>query len=232
MNQSLLVKVKLCLCIGFIAATLMVPVAAEESAAKTPTILVVGDSLSAGYGLRPGEGWVTLLEQRLDSEGFPHEVVNASITGDTSRGALARFPRALDVHDPDLVIIEIGGNDGLRGQPLDALRDNIIHMIALARDADAEVLLLGIQLPANYGPDYTEQFRQLYPDLAAAQEVPYAPFVREEIALDPEMMLDDGVHPNAAAQPLMLEYVWPELAAMLSGSGSRADAPAAAESSP
>lgn len=189
--------------------------AADGEQPEEPTILVVGDSLSAGFGLRPGESWVSLLETRLDAKDFPHGVVNASISGDTSRGALARLPRALEVHDPEIVIIEIGGNDGLRGLPLEELRGNLVRMIELSREAAADVLLLAIQLPENYGPQYTGQFRQLYLDLAAAQGVPVARFMREEVALNPELMQDDGVHPNADAQPVLLDYVWPELRPLL-----------------
>ena len=200
----------------FVVALPASALAAEEQ----PTILVVGDSLSAGYGLRPGESWVKLLEDRLAENERGYDVVNASISGDTSRGALARLPRALDVHDPDIVIIEIGGNDGLRGLPLAELRGNLEQMIAMSREAGADVLLLGIRLPANYGPDYTRDFRQLYSDLAEAEQVPMVHFVREEVALNPELMQDDGVHPNADAQPLMLDYVWPGLQPLLEQQGA------------
>lgn len=191
--------------------------ASEPAAGEKPTILVVGDSLSAGFGLRPGESWVNLLRQRLDGNDLAFEVVNASISGDTSRGALARLPRALEVHDPEIVIIEIGGNDGLRGLPLEELRGNLEQLIAMSRESGADVLLLGIRLPANYGPVYTRDFRQLYSDLAEAEQVPMVQFIREEVALDPGLMQDDGVHPDAEAQPLLLDYVWPALQPLLAG---------------
>ena len=196
-------------------ASLPASAAASEPAAEKPTILVVGDSLSAGFGLRPGESWVNLLRQRLAGSDFDAEVVNASISGDTSRGALARLPRAIDVHDPEIVVIEIGGNDGLRGLPLEELRGNLERMIALSRESGADVLLLGIRLPANYGPDYTRDFERLYLDLAEAEGVPFVRFVREEVVLDPELMQDDGVHPNTTAQPMLLDYVWPGLKPLL-----------------
>ncbi|HEX6929132.1 MAG TPA: arylesterase [Gammaproteobacteria bacterium] len=196
---------------------LLVPVfpAVAEAPAGAPTVLIVGDSLSAGYGLVPGEGWVSLLEKKLDAEGYPHRVVNASISGDTTRGALSRLPRALDVHDPDIVVIELGGNDGLRGFPPEVMQDNLAELIRLSRNAGADVLLLGMRLPANYGPAYTERFHQVFVDLASRTQVPFLPFFLDGVALRPEMMQADGIHPNAAAQPMLLENVWPKLASLL-----------------
>lgn len=187
----------------------------SATAADSPAVMVVGDSLSAGYGLRPGEGWVSLLEEKLEAEGYPYRVVNASISGDTTRGALARLPRALEVHDPSLVVIELGGNDGLRGFPPEVMRDNLVEMIRLTRASGARVLLLGMMLPANYGADYTARFHQVFVDIAREQEVPFEAFFLDGIALNPEMMQDDGIHPNAGAQRKMLENVWPALAPML-----------------
>lgn len=178
-------------------------------------ILVVGDSLSAGYGLRPGEGWVNLLEQRLGTQGYTYNVVNASVSGETTRGGLARLPRALKVHAPDIVVIELGANDGLRGFPLTVMHDNLRQMIELARSADARVLLLGMHLPANYGAEYTQQFHQVFVDLAADSQVPLVPFFLDGVALQPGMMLDDGIHPSAAAQEKMLANVWPALERLL-----------------
>lgn len=183
-----------------------------------PAILVIGDSLSAGYGLRPGEGWVNLLEQRVRSQGYPYRIANASVSGETTRGGLARLPRALTVHEPDIVIIELGGNDGLRGFPLDVMRENLERMIALSRDAGARVLLLGMHLPANYGGDYTQRFHQVFLDIAKAEQVPLVPFFLDGVAMRPEMMLDDGIHPSAAAQETMLENVWPMLERLLEAS--------------
>jgi len=189
--------------------------ALEDAADRAPVVLVLGDSLSAGYGLRPGEGWVSLLEQKLGSQGYPHRVVNASISGETTRGALARLPRALEVHDPDIVVIELGANDGLRGFPPDVMRDNLRQLVNLSRKSGARVLLLGMHLPVNYGQAYTERFHQVFVDIAKQQEVPFLPFFLDGIALQADMMLDDGIHPNASAQPKLLENVWPSVARLL-----------------
>lgn len=187
----------------------------QAYAAEPPVILVVGDSLSAGFGLRPGEGWVSLLKARLDEEGYPHRVVNASISGDTTEGALARLPRALEIHAPGVVVIELGGNDGLRGIPLEVMRSNLAEMIRLSRAKGARVLLLGMHLPPNYGPAYTGRFHQVFVDLAKSKEVPLVDFFLEDIALNGDLMQADGIHPNAEAQPRMLENVWPRLAPLL-----------------
>ena len=177
--------------------------------AEAPGILVLGDSLSAGYGLKAGEGWVDLLQRRLADRGYPHRVVNASITGDTTRGGLARLPRALTIHDPSILIIELGGNDGLRGIPVDEFRGNLERMIELGEAAGAEVVVAGIRLPPNYGPGYSKKFQDA--QAAAASNVAFVPFILEGVALEPGMMQADGVHPTAAAQPRMLENVWEAL---------------------
>lgn len=183
----------------------------------------MGDSLSAGYGLRPGEDWVSLLGRQLAAKGYTHKVVNASISGETTRGGLARLPRALEIHSPEIVVIELGANDGLRGFPLSVMHDNLRHMIELARSAGARVLLLGMHLPANYGAEYTQQFHRVFLDLARAEQVPLVPFFLEGVALQQGMMLDDGIHPSAIAQEKMLQNVWPVLHSMLEGEqgGSR-----------
>lgn len=191
------------------------PAFSAEETPAAPAILIVGDSLSAGYGLRPGEGWVSLLAQKLAAEGYPYRVVNASISGDTTRGALARLPRALDVHEPAIVVIELGGNDGLRGFPPEVMHENLDEMIGLSRDADARVLLLGMRLPANYGEAYTQRFHQVFVDIAKSAEVPFLPFFLDGVALDPQMMQSDGIHPNADAQPTLLKNVWPALEPLL-----------------
>lgn len=197
-----------------ICLLLLVPLAGAAN--EAPTLLVVGDSLSAGYGLRPGEGWVSLLAQRLDREGYAYRVVNASISGDTTRGALARLPRALDVNAPALVVIELGGNDGLRGFPPEVMHDNLVEMIRLSRAAGAHVLLLGMRLPANYGADYTKKFHAVFVDIAADLEVPLLPFFLDGVALQPELIQDDGIHPNAKAQARLLENAWSSLQPLLS----------------
>ena len=177
--------------------------------ADAPGILVLGDSLSAGYGLMAGEGWVDLLQRRLADRGYPHRVVNASISGDTTRGGLARLPRALTIHDPSILIIELGGNDGLRGIPVDEFRGNLERMIELGEAAGAEVVVAGIRLPPNYGPGYSKKFQDA--QAAAASNVAFVPFILEGVALEPGMMQADGIHPTAAAQPRMLENVWEAL---------------------
>lgn len=176
---------------------------------------MVGDSISAGYGLAADEGWVALLQGRLKSQGYGYRVVNASVSGETTTGGLARLPRALSVHRPAIVILELGGNDGLRGLPLETSRANLERMIVLSREAGARVLLLGMKIPPNYGPRYSQGFEQLFRDLARRYRLPFEPFFLEPIALAPGMMQADGLHPTAKAQPVMLDTVWPVLKPML-----------------
>lgn len=189
------------------------------SAAPTPTaaakILVLGDSISAGYGLAANEGWVSLLQNRLKSQGYGYRVVNASVTGETTTGGLARLPRALSLHRPAVVVIELGGNDGLRGLPLDTSRANLQKMIDLSREAGAAVLLLGMKIPPNYGPRYASEFERLFADLAGRNELAFEPFFLDKIALVEGMMQEDGIHPTAKAQPIMLETLWPRLTRLL-----------------
>ena len=179
------------------------------------TLLVVGDSISAGFGLDTQQGWVELLEERLKQQDSDLEVVNASISGDTSSGGLARLPALLAEHQPTLVIIELGGNDGLRGQPPEQLQQNLAAMIADSRKQGAKVLLLGMQLPPNYGARYTKAFAQVYSDLATATDVPLVDFFLQGVGGQPQLMQADGIHPNAKAQPQLLENVWPALEPML-----------------
>ena len=174
-------------------------------------VLVVGDSLSAGYGLEPEESWVALLQNRLSSEGYEHTVVNASISGDTTGGGLRRLPRALEVHRPGIVIIELGGNDGLRGTPVVVIRSNLEKMIEMSQDAGARVVLAGMAMPPNYGERYTNGFAELYTDLADEHDTALIPFFMHRVALDPSKMQADQIHPNAAGQPILLENVWPAL---------------------
>lgn len=179
-------------------------------------ILVVGDSLSSGYGL-PDEQhtWVALLERRLAELGYEGEVINASISGDTTAGGLSRLPGLLETHDPEIVILELGGNDGLRGLPVATMRSNLEQMIRLAKDSGADVLLTGIRMPPNYGPAYTEAFERVYPELAAAHDVPLVSFLLEGVALDRSLMQADGVHPNAEGHAAMFANVWQVLEGML-----------------
>jgi acyl-CoA thioesterase I len=174
-------------------------------------MLVVGDSLSAGYGITQTESWVSLLRDRLQSKGYGYAVVNASISGDTTTGGLKRLPRALELHQPQLVIIELGGNDGLRGTPIKVIRDNLARMIELAKAAGAEVILAGMQIPTNYGTSYTQKFASIYPELAGQYGVGLVNFFLDGVALDPSLVQADGIHPTAAAQPILLDNVWPVL---------------------
>lgn len=189
--------------------------AAQAVAPKAPAILVVGDSVSAGYGLANREGWVALLQDRLKSQDYGYRVINASVSGETTTGGLARLPRALALHQPKIVIIELGGNDGLRGLPLETSRANLEKMIKLSREAGAEVLLLGMKIPPNYGPRYAEGFEAMFRQLARRYRLAFEPFFLEKIALKSGMMQEDGLHPTAKAQPIMLDAVWPALKPLL-----------------
>lgn len=190
----------------------MVPGAAS---ATDRAILVFGDSISAGYGLKAGEGWVALLQKRLAAQGYGYRVVNASVSGETTSGGLARLPRALGLHAPQLLVLELGANDALRGLPLDTSRRNLAGMIEAARASGAQVLLLGMRIPPNYGARYAGSFTRMYATLARQYEVPLVPFFMERVALDGNLMQADGLHPNAAAQPLLLDTAWPALRRML-----------------
>ncbi len=196
---------------------LMVLVMASASAkAEAPVILVFGDSISAGYGLaRVEQGWVELLRTRLKSEGYGYQVVNASVSGETTAGGLARLPRALELHHPQIVILELGGNDGLRALPVAQMRSNFAQMIGLSMAAGAKVLVLGMRIPPNYGPQYTSQFEAVYGDLARADKLPLVPFLMDHIALQPNLMQADDIHPNVDGQAVLLENVWPVLRRML-----------------
>jgi len=184
--------------------------------AETPVILVFGDSISAGYGLaRVEQGWVALLQTRLKDQGYGYQVVNASVSGETTAGGLARLPRALTLHRPKIVILELGGNDGLRALPIAQMRANLAQMVDLATAAGAKVLLLGMRMPPNYGPDYTEQFHACYSDLARDKKLPAVPFFLNDVALLPNLMQADGIHPNELGQPKLLATVGPVLQPLL-----------------
>jgi acyl-CoA thioesterase-1 len=190
--------------------------AAATAGAATPVILVFGDSLSAGYGLAHVEqGWVELLRTKLKDEGYGTPVVNASVSGETTAGGLARLPRALALHHPSIVIIELGGNDGLRALPIDQMRANLAKMIELSKASGARVLLLGMRIPPNYGPEYTAQFQHVYLDLARTENTPLVPFFMNDIALSPNLMQADGIHPNELGQPKLLVNAWSELKPLL-----------------
>jgi len=178
-------------------------------------ILVWGDSLSAAYRLEESQGWVTLLQERLVAEGINWQVVNGSVSGETTAGGLARLPAMLESSKPDIVILELGGNDGLRGLPVPAMRTNLTRMIELSREAGAKVLLAGIQIPPNYGPRYTGPFYAQYHELAEQYELPLIPFLLEGIADNPALMQADGIHPIAEAQPMIVDIVWQPLLSLI-----------------
>jgi len=186
--------------------------------AQSPTILIVGDSLSAEYGLRRGSGWVALLDKKLQTESLRASVVNASISGDTTSGGRSRLPALLERHKPSHVIIELGGNDALRGLPLQMTQDNLSHMTKLSQQAGAKVLLVGMQVPPNYGSDYANRFASLFAETAKSHDAALVPFLLKGVAdgEDPTRLFQsDRIHPNAEAQPLMLANVWPELRKLL-----------------
>ena len=199
----------------FILCLLFAEAAVAATASPAPTILVVGDSLSAGFGIKLEQGWVALLQKKLAQEGYGHRVVNASASGETTGGAMTRLPRALAQHRPAVVILELGGNDGLRGLPVGDIRANFERMIGLATQAGARVLLIGMRMPPNYGPQYTREFDGLYAELARAHGLALVPFFLDGVALDEGLMQDDGIHPTAAAQPKLLAVVWPRLRPLL-----------------
>lgn len=177
--------------------------------------MVFGDSLSSGYGLSQDAGWVSLLKQRLQQEHPEYQVINASITGETTRGGLSRIENSLKTHQPSIVILELGGNDGLRGQRIETARDNLEAIIKACKQRRAEVLLIGMRLPPNYGPAYTQKFQSIYPELAKHQRVALMPFMLEGFSDNPALFQPDGIHPAAAAQPLILDKVWKHLRPLL-----------------
>jgi acyl-CoA thioesterase I len=190
-------------------------VLALPAAAAEKSILVVGDSLSAAYGIPRNRGWVALLEERLKSERIDYIVVNASISGDTSGGGRARLQPLLDKYRPDVVILELGGNDGLRGMPVGQLRTNLDAIISHAQASGARVLLVGMKVPPNYGEVYAQSFESVFRELARTRRVAFVPFLLEDFAEKPDLFQPDRIHPSEAAQPLMLERVWPGLRPLL-----------------
>lgn len=199
--------------VWFLSAGLALMCMAQNAAAGT--VLIVGDSISAGFGLDTRLGWVSLLEQRLKHEGFDDKVVNASISGDTSAGGRARLPALLAEHKPELVILELGGNDGLRGMLPTQLQQNLAGMIQQSKKAGAKVLLLGMRLPPNYGVRYTTAFAEVFPQVAKENDIPLVPFLLEGIGGVPSMVQSDGIHPTAEAQSRLLDNVWPMLKPLL-----------------
>jgi acyl-CoA thioesterase-1 len=204
---------------GLLAAAAGLSSAADKPAAPARTILVLGDSLSAEYGLKRGSGWVALLEQRLAREGKAARVINASVSGDTTAGGRSRLPALLALHHPTHVIIELGGNDALRGLPLDATQDNLNQMTQAAQKAGARVLLIGMQVPPNYGQDYGRRFSATFRTVANKNHAGLVPFLLKGVADGPNaarLFQSDRIHPTEQAHPIMLDNVWPELKKLLS----------------
>ena len=196
-------------------ATICLLVLGSFTQAQAATVLVVGDSISAAFGLETQEGWVTLLEERLREHNPEFKVVNASISGETTGGGLARFPQLLSEHQPDYVIIELGGNHGLRGLSLTQMSSNLTRMVQQAKQQDAVVLLLGMRLPGNYGQRYTEAFYNVYQQIAEQENVAVVDFFLAGVGGEEGMMQADGVHPTQMAQPLLLDNAWQRLAPLL-----------------
>jgi len=186
---------------------LLVGLGSLLSSVQAQTLLVLGDSLSAGYQMQLEQSWPALLNQKWQEEGGKHTLLNASISGETTQGALARLPALLKEHNPDWLLIELGGNDGLRGFAPTITRQNLASMIALAKEQQTRVVLTQIQLPRNYGARYLRQFEQIFPELAQANDLPLLPFFMDDIALRPELMMNDGIHPTPAAQPQIRDKV-------------------------
>jgi acyl-CoA thioesterase-1 len=194
---------------------LILALALASAAASAGTILVFGDSLSAGYGLPQQQGWTSLLEKRLRAEDLDYRVANASVSGETTIGGAARIGAALKAHKPDIVVIELGANDGLRGQSIDIMRRNLETIIDASRQAKAQVLLVGMRLPPNYGTAYTEKFQRTFVDLSRSKKTALVPFLFEGFAEDARYFQSDRVHPTAEAQALMLDTVWTGLKPLL-----------------
>jgi len=178
-------------------------------------LLVLGDSLSASYGFEPQLSWVNLLQQRLQALGYPHQVINASITGSTSSQGLTRLPQLLEKHQPAVVIVELGGNDGLRGIPVSELQNNLLQIVQQSKSQNAKILLLGVRLPPNYGPIYAKRFEAVYQAVAKQQQIDLVPYFLAGVDDKPEFMQQDNIHPRATAQSLLLENIWPQLKPLL-----------------
>jgi acyl-CoA thioesterase-1 len=198
-----------------VCCLLLASAVATAASTAAPVILVFGDSLSASYGLRPGVGWVDLLSQKLSREGYGFRVVNASVSGETSEGGLARLPRALQTHKPQVVVLELGANDGLRALPIAALRSNLERMIQLSLKSKARVLLLAVRLPPNYGARYNSQFELVCTQLAKQYKVSVVPWFMRDVADHAALMQADGLHPSEQGQPALLNNVWPVLSKLL-----------------
>ena len=200
---------------GILGISVMTMSLVATSAQATQTIVVFGDSLSAAYGIQQNEGWVNLLQNKLTQQKLDYKVVNASISGETTSGGLGRFKAMLETHKPDIVIIELGANDGLRGLSVKEMHSNLDSMIKQAKAIKAKVMLLGMRIPPNYGIQYTQQFSETYSNLTKEFDLVLVPFFLDGVAGNPSLILDDGLHPRAAAQAKLLENIWPKLEKML-----------------
>lgn len=183
----------------------------------SPTVLVFGDSLSAGFGIDVDQSWTALLQSRLEKLGYEHRVVNASISGETTEGGAARIETALSTFSPDLIILELGGNDGLRGFPPERMKDNLTKIIERSKASGASVVLLGIRIPTNYGPRYTAAFEAVYRQVATDLDIKWIEFFMEGVAMNEELLQADRIHPNSEAQPILLDNAWPIISATLDG---------------
>ncbi|WP_334060456.1 arylesterase [Alteromonas sp. S005] len=181
--------------------------AEQSDTSENAVLLILGDSLSAAYGLQQREGWVSLLQKMWQDDNIPIDIVNAAVSGETTDGGLARFPRLLEQHNPTHVLIELGGNDGLQGHNIGKIRDNLDSLVSVAKESNAVVFLQEMQIPSNYGKRYTQMFTQNFNKVAEAQNVQKIPFFLEEIALNKDLMQNDGIHPNAEAQPLIANFM-------------------------
>lgn len=191
-------------------------IAANAESSDSPTILIFGDSLSAGYGLEVDQSWASLLQHRLKEQGYEHKVVNASISGETTEGGATRIDLALQDFSPDLIILELGGNDGLRGFPAARMKANLEKIVMRAKSTGAAVVLLGIRIPSNYGARYSAEFEGVFKQVSEEQEVMWIEFFMDGIALNDELLQEDRIHPNAEAQPILLDNAWPIISASLS----------------
>ena len=189
---------------------------ATATGAESPTIVIFGDSLSAGYGIEVDQSWAALLQARLKEQGYEHRVVNASISGETTEGGATRIDVALQDFSPDLIILELGGNDGLRGFPAARIKANLEKIVSRAKATGAAVVLLGIRIPSNYGPRYSSEFEGVFRQVSANLDVEWIEFFMEGIAMNDDLLQDDRIHPNAAAQPILLDNAWPIISATLS----------------
>ncbi|NOU41050.1 MAG: arylesterase [Methylotenera sp.] len=188
---------------------------APAANAENPKILIVGDSLSAAYGIPQQQGWAALLQKKLQLKNYRYDVVNASMSGETTSGGASRINTALQKTKPTIVILELGANDGLRGLPINEMITNLSNIIRQSKQSGAKVLLIGMQIPPNYGPKYAEAFSQSYQRLSQEHKIPLVPFMLKNIAVQPDLIQQDGLHPNALAQPMILENIWPQLKLLL-----------------